>query len=109
MQVSSLFAKEGKSYSNFECQVVQMRPTTVVCTFVVPQWTVLNWATNINSLSLFRFFLIDISYINKQVLKVWSGKLLGEWYLMCSSRFFELYDLSFLCLVYFPWQSEILI
>lgn len=63
MQVSSLFAKKGKPYNNFECQVVQMKPTTAVCTSDVSQWAVWNCATNINYLSVFRFFVINILYI----------------------------------------------
>lgn len=35
MKVSSLFAREGKSYYNFECQVAQMKPTTAVSTPIV--------------------------------------------------------------------------
>lgn len=65
MKVSSLFAKGGKSYNNFECQVVQLKSTIAVCTSVVSQWTVLNRAININYLGLFRFFVINILYINK--------------------------------------------
>lgn len=41
-----------------------MRPIRAVCTFVVSQWTVLNWAMNINYLSLFRLLSIFYRSIN---------------------------------------------